>query len=262
MKKAIIIFGIGSLVLFGCSYFFMQKSAALIKANDQMVEEIENPSSTELANRIVIPDQEDKYFYNDMRLNQADHISINNCLQYYTNDKSFENANRCEEQIVDVIVKNIGVNNFIKALIGNTISYNKDVSLKSDFPRTLFSTPTYNTSLKSKLILTFLNRYRDPLKLKEEFDNYKVYFYETISKSLYSKLFEDYLNTYIESYDEIQEQADIEAFYKNIYYEAETKNKHAEFWNITFWKRRELEKNDQVIYSILNEIKTHYENDY
>lgn len=38
------------------------------------------------------------------------------------------------------------------------------------------------------------------------------------------------------------------------------KNKHDEFWHITFWKRRELEKNDQVVIEILKEIKNYYTN--
>ena len=60
------------------------------------------------------------------------------------------------------------------------------------------------------------------------------------------------------SYNTINEQKDKEAYFKKIYYEAETKNKHDEFWYTTFWKRRALEKNDKIVYAIINEIKEHY----
>jgi len=263
MKKAIIILGMASLVIFGGAYYFMQKSSNLISKSDQAVlntvEVINNVKKT-LPKRLVKLYRKDGYYYKNLDLSKENHIIINNCLQYYVNDNSFEDANRCEELIVDAIIKNIGEVNLIKALIGDVISYENDISLKSNFPRNLFSNASYNASLKSQLILTFINRYRDPVKLQTEFDNYKLYFFDIISKNLYTKLFENYLNTFIESYDEIQQQEDKESFFKRIYYEAETKNRQGELWNLTFWKRRELEKNDQIIYSILKEIKAHYKN--
>lgn len=51
---------------------------------------------------------------------------------------------------------------------------------------------------------------------------------------------------------------DKEAYYKKKYYEADVKNRQSEFWHITIWKRRELEKNDQVIFVILKEVKEYY----
>ena len=262
MKKASLIFVLASLILFGCAYYFMQKSAGLISKNDQEVLEIEtslNDNRSNLPDKLVPPDDKVEYYFMDLDLKQADHIIINNCLQFYNNDNSFENANRCEELIVDAVVKNMGEIDFIKAILGNSISYEKDVSLKGDFISSLFNTPTFQSSLKSKLIVTFLNRYRDPLKLETMFDRYQNFFLNDISNNIFSKLFENQVDVLINSFDEIQEQDDIEAFYQQIYYEAETKNRHAEFWNFTFWKRRELEKNDQIIYAILKEIKTHYD---
>lgn len=262
MKKVSLIFGLASLILLGCAYYFMQKSAALISENDQEVLEIETvikDNQSSLPDKLVSPDNKNEYYFIDLDLKQADHIIINNCLQFYNKDNSFENANRCEELIVDAVVENMGETDFIKAILGNSISYEKDVSLKGDFISSLFNTPTFQSSLKSKLIVTFLNRYRDPIKLETMFDQYQAFFLNDISKNIFSKLFENQVDVLINSFDEIQEQDDIEAFYQQIYYKAETKNRHAEFWSFTFWKRRELENNDQIIYAILKEIKAHYD---
>ena len=261
MKKASIIFSIVSLIFFSCAYYFMQKSSKLITKSEQAVLDIEkliNSDNSGALSKLIYPDNEDSYYYKDIILKQEDHLIINNCLKYYNDEISFENinkSNKCYEIIVDAIVKNMGKSQFVKAIIGNMIRYEKEVSLKSDFPRMLFS----NATLKSKLVLTFISRYRNSEKLKEDFDNNKNYFLNAISKNLYQKLFEKYINSFIESYHKIQGQEDKEAYFKNIYYEAETKNRHAEFWQITFWKRRELEKNDQTIYAILKEIKAYYE---
>lgn len=180
-------------------------------------------------------------------------------MQYYMSDESFENANKCEEIIVDAVIKSMGEAEFIKAIIGNMINYQHVASIKGDFPKTLFDTGTSKASLKSKLILTFINRYRDSVKLQAEFDNYKNYFFSSISENLYKKLFKNRIDTLISTYEEITEKEDKESFFKEIYYNAETLNRHSEFWDFTFWKRRELERNDKTIYSILKEIKAQYE---
>ncbi len=262
MKKASIIFSIIGLLFLGCTYYFMQKSSQLINESDQAalnVEEFLLSGRTELPTKLINPDNEDAYYYEDMGLKQKDHILINNCMKYYMNDESFDNANRCEEIIVDAVIKSMGEAEFIKAIIGNMINYKSEVSIKDNFPKIMFDTGTTEASLQSKLMLTFINRYRDPVKLQVEFDNYKDYFFGSISENLYRKLFKNYIDTFIGTYEEIKVMEDKESFFKEIYYKAETLNRHSEFWNFTFWKRRELEKNDKTIYFILKEIKMHYE---
>lgn len=262
MKKASIIFSIIGFLFLGCSYYFMQKSADLITESEQValsVQDLMLSNKTEPPTKLITPDNENAYYYEDMELKQDEHVKINNCMQYYMNDESFDNANRCEEIIVDAVIKSMGEAEFIKAIVGDMINYKIEVSIKGDFPRTLFDTSITEASLKSKLMLTYINRYRDPVKLQSEFDNYKDYFFSSISENLYKKLFKNYINTFIESYEEINKQEDKESFFKDIYYKAETLNRHSEFWNFTFWKRRELEKNDKTIYFILKEIKMHYE---
>ena len=66
------------------------------------------------------------------------------------------------------------------------------------------------------------------------------------------------LTACITAYNEIKSKPDEEAFFKDIYFKAHTQNLHGKYWNITFWKRRALEKNDTTLYAILKEIKIHY----
>jgi len=262
MKKASIIFSIVGLLFLGSTYYFMQKSTHLISESEQAALDIEilmHSNKTALATKFLIPDNEDEYYYEDMELKQEEHIAINNCMQFYMNKESFDNADKCEEIIVDTIIENMGEVAFIKAVVGIMINYKSEVSIKDNFPKMFFDTGTTEAPLKSKLILIFLNRYRSPVKLQVAFDNYKDYFFDNTSENLYKKLFKDYTDTFIGTYEEINGMKDKEYFFQNIYYEAETKNRHSEFWNFTFWKRRELEKNDKTIYAILKEIQNHYE---
>ena len=262
MKKVSIFFCIIGSIFLAFTYYFMQKSTRLITKSEQAALKLEAvlTGKIPLPKKSIIPDIEGAYYYyENMDLAQKEHIMINDCMQYYINDESFDNGNRCEELIVDAVIKNMGESEFIEAIIGSAINYKSEVSIKDNLPKMFFDTETTEAPLKSKLILTFLNRYRDPIKMQTAFNAYKEYFLDNISENLYNKLFQKYLNTFIESYEEINSQEDKESFYKKIYYEAETKNRHSEFWKYTFWKRRELEKNDQVIYAILKEIKSHYE---
>jgi hypothetical protein len=152
----------------------------------------------------------------------------------------------------------MGKTQLITAILGNMINYKNEVSFKYDFYKTLFPSNNEKTTISSRLIFTFINRYRNPEKLQIELDKNKDYFFENISRSLYQELFDKTLNNLTNSYNTINEQTDKEAYFKKIYYEAETKNKHDEYWYITFWKRRALEKNDKIVYAIIKEIKEHY----
>lgn len=233
----------------------MQKSSKLITQNEESIYEIVESNGS----NSISSDKEFQYYFENMDLKQEEHIIINNCLQNFINDNENNATSKCDDIILDAVLKEMGNNQFIKAIIGNMISYKSTICLKQDFYKTVFPSNDDKTKISSRLIFAFINRYRDAEKLKIEFDNNKEYFFENVSKDLYQKLFEKTLNNFLDSYAKINEQEDKEAYYKKIYYEAETKNKHDEFWYITFWKRRELEKNDQVVYTILQEIKANYD---
>lgn len=254
MKKAIIILVTLSILFFGYAYYFMQKSSKLINESEERVYEID----ANISSKSIASDAEFVYYFENMDLKQEDHIIVNNCLQNIKNENENSTNSKCEDIILDVVIDKMGKTQLITAILGNMINYSNDVTFKYDFYKTLFPSNNEKTAITSKLIFTFMNRYRNPEKLKTEFDRNKNYFFQNISKSLYQKLFEKTLNNFTNSYNTINEQKDKEAFFKKTYYEAETKNKHDEFWYTTFWKRRELEKNDKIVYDIINEIKEHY----
>ena len=233
----------------------MQKSSKLISQNEESIYEIEESNGS----NSILSDEEFTHYFKNMDLKQEEHIIINNCLQNILNEKDNTTYTKCEDIILDAVIEEMGNTQFIKAIVGNMISYNSSTYLKQDFYKTVFPSNNDKTKISSRLIFAFINRYRDAEKLKIEFDNNKEYFFENVSKDLYQKLFEKTLNNFLDSYVKINKKDEKEAYYKKIYYEAETKNKHDEFWYITFWKRRELEKNDQVVYTILQEIKANYD---
>lgn len=253
MNKAIIILITISVCIFGYAYYFMQKSSELINQSEESIYEIDD----NISSKSIPSDAEFVYYFEDMYLNQEEHIIINNCLQNITNEKN-NTTSKCDDIILDAVIDNMGETEFIIAILGNMINYNNDIYFKHDFYKTLFPSNNEKTTISSKLIFTFINRYRNPEKLRIEFDENKDYFFENISRSLYQELFEETLNKFTESYITINKQDDKEAYFKKIYYEAETKNKHGEFWYTTFWKRRALEKNDDIVYAIINEIKEYY----
>jgi hypothetical protein len=254
MKKAIILLVGVSTLFFGYAYYLMQKSSELIQQSEQEVYEIENDV---LVNKVPL-DEGFTYYFEDMDLEQKEHIIVNNCLQNMINNDVTNISNTCDAIVLDAVIDKMGEPQFIKAILGNMINYKSDITFKYDFYKTLFPSNDEKRTISSKLIFTFMNRYRNPEKLQIEFDKNKDYFFENVPKSLYQKLFEKTINNFVNSYNTIKQQTDKEAYFKKIYYEAETKIKHDEFWHITFWKRRELEKNDQVVYDIINEIKEHY----
>ncbi len=254
MKKITIILVIISVLFSGYAYYFMQKSSDLIQQSEQEVYEI----TDDISENKMPSDAEFTYYFEEMDLKQEDHIIINNCLQNMISEENKTTSSKCEDIILDVVIEKMGKTQFINAILGNMINYNEKIYFKHDFYKTLFPSNNDKTAISSKLIFTFVNRYRNPEKLKIEFDKNKDYFLENLPRSLYQELFEKTLNNFINSYNTINEQTDKEAYFKKIYYEAETKNKHGEFWYTTFWKRRALEKNDQVVYAIMSEIKEYY----
>lgn len=263
MKKATIIITVISILISIGTYFIIKNTDKLmdeITLNETINNSIEATSQS-IESSIDNASDGYKYYYEDIQLNQKQYTEVNECMQFYLKNESFENANNCQENIVDAIVKDHGELGFIKSIAGDMLNYSKDgVVLEYNYLRNLILSSKRKTYLKEKLVLAFVNRYRDPIELQTTYNNYKAHFYNYISKAVYDKVYKAYINSFINSYDEIHEKEDVEAFYKDIYFKAERLNKQSEYWHYTFWKRRELEKTDRIIYTILNEINAHYNN--
>ena len=263
MKKATIIITALSILVSIATYLVIKKTDEIVK-EISLAEEIANSmdaSSKSFESSIDDAGDDYKYYYEDLQLNEKQYVEVNECMQFYLTNESFANALNCQEKIVDAIIEEDGELSFIKSVIGDMLVYSKTgASLDVTYLRNLILADERKTFLKEKLILAFVNRYRDPVKLEKTFIDYKSYFYDYIPQTVYDMVYKEYVNTFINTYNEIHENKDVEAFYKDIYFKADKLNKQDEYWFYTFWKRRELEKNDQIIYGILNEINTHYTN--
>lgn len=261
MKKAAIIITVISIIVSAITFFVIKKTDEIMD-EISLVEEVNisiDATTKSIESSIDDYDDNNKYYYKSIALDQKQYVEVNECMQFYINGESFENGNNCEQKIVDAIIQKDGELSLIKSITGDMLNYtNTVVSLNVNYVRNLILSGERKTYLKQKLILAFVNRYRDPIKLQRAFTNNKAYFFNLISKDVYDNLYKQYINTFLNSYNEIHKNEDVEAFYKDIYFKAEKLNKQDEYWFYTFWKRRELEKNDHVIYTILNEINTHY----
>jgi hypothetical protein len=263
MKKATIILTIISILISGVTFYVIQitdKKDFQIGEVTEIRNEI-NALNTNTENSIEASDDDFQYYYNDLNLNENQYILVNECMQWYLKDGSFKNANNCEETVINLILNQRGEIGFLKSIMGDMLSYTKnDVYIKTNYINQLIASNHSESNLKDNLILSFLNRYRDPIKLQELYSNNKGTLFNYMPKSIYNKVYKNYINTLINSYNEIHNKADKELFYKEIYFKAEKQNRQSDYWNITFWKRRELEKNDHLIYTILNEINAYYNN--
>ena len=261
MKKATIIITIISILISVTSFI-------VIKLTDKKIEEISyakernnyiKNENKNLEASIEDSDNDHQYHYTDLNLNKKQYKEVNDCMQFFLKEENFNNANNCQEAIVDALIIENSERSLIKYLLGDMLTYsNNHVYIKYSYFRNLVLSGVRKSPLKDYLLLAFVNRYRDPIKLKQIYTDNKEYFYNYITKQVYRRVLKKSINSFISSHEEIHNKADKESFYKDIYFKADKQNKHGELWKYTFWKRRELEKNDQVIYSILKEVTENY----
>jgi len=258
MKKAIILLISLGFVFVAAAFYFSESSIKLHKIGyDTDPYEEHNKVISDLQYRLDVLSKlhyntEDLYYYEDLMLEEADYVGVNECVQNFLTTE--EISQNCQDRIIDVIIDTSGEVDFIESIIGYSMNYDR-LSLDYNFPYKLFQR---NTPLESRLVLSFLNRYRDPIKLEAGFKAYKEHFYERFPRDFYYKFFDSTVSALIEAYDKIEAKEDKEAFFEEIYYKAESQDRLGEYWTITFWKRRSLEKNDTIVYKILMEIKDHY----
>lgn len=254
MKKAILIIITLGMILVGGAFYYAESSITLHREYNREMSwfEYRDNEVSKLENRIKSLEDVDQqqYQYESIELSQTNYIRVNNCVQNYLSKN--ELPNDCKEDIVNILINEYGEVDFIESIIGHfrpqSFSFNRVL-------QDLFKD---ENSLKEKLILHFLEKYRNPQNLQEDFNAYKNHFYNKIPKSLYDKIFRKKVTALLNAYKKIESQDDKEAYFKEIYFRAESQRLHFDYWETTFWKRRELEKNDKTIYNILTEIEEHY----
>ncbi len=254
MKKLVTIFAIVGLCLVGLAYYFSSQSLRLIERKQQGDFFNETIEKQMIADRSA---REELLYGNTIShqsidLSKPEHATINLCMQHYQAKGELDAI--CLNNLLKVVVDDFGELAFLKATIGSCIDYDHLV-LDHRFLPNLFNK---NTSLANRLTLGFLNRFRNPERLRDAFDKYSGDFFKNTPKSLYQKVFENQVNELLSTYEEIKDQKNKETFFENLYFKADSQNLHSKYWKYTFWKRREIEKNDRIIFTILNEIKQHY----
>ena len=255
MRSAIVILVIIGLGLVGVAYYFSLESFKLIERK----QEGDYLNEVILENEMIAEESaREELVYGNTIINQymdltkPEYAVINPCMQKFHHTGKLDAL--CLNEVLDAVVDDFGEDSFIKAVIGSSIEY-ENLALDHTFLEKLFSE---RSSLADKLRLGFLNRYRNPDRLQRAFDRYKDNLFGSIPKSLYQKIFEKKLVECLSAYEEIARQTNKEAFFEDIYYKADMRNQHAQYWKYTFWKRRAIEKNDKMLYAILVEIKNHY----
>ncbi len=253
MKKTIVILIVTGFALVGVGFYFAQKSLQDITNKEEKIKLLDSIADDKAKiERAFSQLQNNTINYQHLELNQYDYNAVYPCLQEYINKNNL--PSNCDEQLLRVVIDDFGEVGMVNAIVGEAIDFT-NLSFNTHFINDLFQEEAL---LKSKLILSFLNKYRNAERLQHVFNKYRNHIYKILPKSVYEKVFDKQLTACIAAYNEIKSKPDEEAFFKDIYFKADTQNLHGKYWNITFWKRRALEKNDTMLYSILKEIKIHY----
>ncbi|WP_421809736.1 hypothetical protein [Flagellimonas sp.] len=256
MKKAVVILVIVGLGLVGVAYYFSLESLKLM----ERVQEDEYLNEVLLENEMIADEsakEELSYgntvIYQTIDLSKPEYAIINPCMKRFQAIGELDPL--CLNTILDVVVDDFGEQGFINAMIGASIDYD-NLALDHTYLEKLFAK---SNSLANTLTLGFLNRYRNPSNLQKAFDRHKASLLKNVPKNLYQKVFEKQVDECLSAYKEIADQSNKEVFFEDIYFKADSQNLHGQYWKYTFWKRREIEKNDKIIHAILSEIKKYYD---
>jgi len=251
MKKVVLLFLVIGLALVGLAYYFSVESKKIIEYYDKLAILKENQALAEedARNELLY---DNAIPYQSLDLSNPDYTTVRLCMKRYHANGKIDAF--CSKQALKVVVDDFGELGFIKAIIGSCIDYSS-FSYEYSFLKNLFHD---DSSLSNKLVLSFLNRYRDPDYLNQSFKKYKNHLYQSVSKELYQTVFKKQVNELLSAYEEIGRQKNKKAFFENIYLRADTQILHDNYWKYTFWKRRELERNDGVVYTILKDVNDYY----
>lgn len=256
MKKTAIISVVIGLSFQGFAYYYSLKSQQLIEQNqmyDDAKDILNKNQKTAIEDEIYEIQQNDRISYQFLELSESGYRDVNSLVEQFNNQEDLDPL--YANTVVQLIEKDFGELGFIKAFIGSSIDY-VNFSWDFSFLNRLFKE---DASLSEKLTRAFLNKYRNPGQLRRAFEKFKAEIFHRIPKSLYEKVFEELLSDMLQAHQEIESQPNREAYFEDLYRKADSQHLHSNYWAYTFWKRREIEKNEKEVYAILNEIRDHYE---
>jgi len=255
MKKVVVILLVFALGSVGVAYYFSSESLKLIEMKqegdylNEVLQENKMIAAESVREELIYGNT---IIYQSIDFTKPEYAIINPCLKEFQTSEKLDAL--CVNEIVDAVVDDFGEEGFIKAVIGSSIDYTNLV-FNPTFLDNLFDK---NASLANRLTLGFLNRYRNPEHLQQAFNKYKQDIFKNIPKRLYQNVFKKQVDELLSAHEEITGQKNKEAFFEDLYFKADTRYLHRQYWKYTFWKRREIEKNDGVVFTILTEIQHYY----
>jgi len=110
---------------------------------------------------------------------------------------------------------------------------------------------------------------RSSQNLEKKWLQNKPFFYTFMTKSKYDKLCKNVIDDLIDIHDSITKTPNHKEFYKtynvqdsifHTFPSAKFVSSYKYSWPFSFWDRRFSEKNDEIVYKIIKEVKNHYEN--
>ncbi|MBN3581932.1 hypothetical protein JYB64_05995 [Algoriphagus aestuarii] len=256
MKKTAIISVLIGLSFQGFAYYYSLKSLQLIEQNqmyDDAKDILNKNQKSAIEDEIYEIQQNDLISYQFLELSESGYRDVNRVVEQFNNHEDLDPL--YANTVVQLIEKDFGELGFIKAFIGSSIDY-INFSWDYSYLNRLFKE---DATLSEKLTRAFLNKYRNPDELRRAFEKFKAEIFQRIPKSLYEKAFEELLFDMLQAHQAIESQPDREAYFEDLYRKADSQNLHRRYWAYTFWKRREIEKNEKEVYAILNEIREYYE---
>jgi len=171
----------------------------------------------------------------------------------------------CARKLNKKLIEQIGEEVIIKAIAHSYFTSGlKYLTLGNDIQTKKFHERTEDNTDYLKLISYsgFLYNLRDSKKLANFYNKHKPLLQIYISKNVYNTYLASPINNLLIAYQKIENATNKAVFIQNTYNKAEETYSHAdvENWSITFWNRRSLEKNDEIIYHILKDVKHYYDN--
>ncbi|MCF6297458.1 MAG: hypothetical protein L3J08_05680 [Flavobacteriaceae bacterium] len=271
MKKIILItLFVLSLIMLSISFYFYKSNDTTERKSRLMrhiIKELKHRSLplNSFDKKMQMEGEEALLFYGiDFKVSLNQKVDIAKCLNDVASIYNDEENIKCIDSLNNHIIAKIGEKAFIKSIAHSYFTSGIKYLILGDYVKAKHFKETTNENNEYLKLISysgFLHNLRFPKKLTAFYTKYKPMLHSAISKKLYNKHLATPINNLLEAHQKIESAIDKEAFLEEIYNEASKTYSHSdtENWSITFWNRRNLEKNDKIIYNILTEVKLYYE---
>ena len=199
-----------------------------------------------------------------IELSTSQIYTVSKCLETnkYIGEK--EKCTACAEILNKTLIDLEGEESLVKAIAHSYFSSGiKYLTLGGTIKMEKFKNSSDENSDYFKAISYsgYLNSLRDPKKLSNFYAKYKPLLHSYITEKLYQKNLKPSIDNLLNAYQKLEIVDNRNEYLKEIDEIASQTHSHSDLknWSFTFWHRRALENNDEIIYTILKEVKNHYE---